>query len=324
MKKSIYSTLTLLSLSSVVFASTPAIDYKTQSFNKEFIKVDESISLEGHRYYRTGMLKSSDVNCEQSKKARAEYVTSRGTDQFNEAKRVMQIAEKKCYVNVVKDSEGKLMGIEFLNETNNAINPKTKDIDSSREYRFSFEERSARTVKLEITENSGLTGKMSHDFLETTIVLLPRINFPYITSKKGDGKTVDLVLNTGELIQIDSYTNEIISGPIKETKMDLTASRHKRKFVGFQYEGKGLMIRADRRAGTPEHNYNVAYNVNEKIKHAIVTHKGKECLVPKSEIWVNADDADKGAYLKYGHDKDMLELVINPICKWNLTMKDIL
>ena len=133
-----------------------------------------------------------------------------------------------------------------------------------------------------------------------------------------------VILPTEEVIWFDAMTKEIIGGVLEETPIDMTESRHHRKFAGIDYTGNGIMIRADRRAGTPEHTYGVSYNVNERIRDALITHKDKECIVNKNMIWENTENPDVTAYFKYASDQDFLDIVINSICGWNLTMDDII
>lgn len=221
-------------------------------------------------------------------------------------------------------SEGKVVGFNFENETQNSINPRTAAYDSTRSYNFEFPQRHVHNAHISITENSGLTSQMSHDFLETTIVLLPRKVIPSIEVFHFNGEQFRrITLVTSETIDVKTVSGEIVDGAFKELPMDMTTSRHDRKFVGLEYHGRGIMIRVDRRAGTPEHIYTQAFNRHERIKDATLTHQGKTCYVPKELIWVNAEDADKEVFLRYSSDQEFLDHVVNPRCRWNLSLKDI-
>lgn len=239
--------------------------------------------------------------------------------------KVLSLSEL-CRISVGMDDNGDLVQISFTNDSKNAINPRTAAEGSNREYRFNFEERSKQNMNLAITENSGLTGNMSHDFLESTIVFIPRKVLPYVEveqDQETDSCTRKIFLPTGEFMVLNAITNEIIAGVLKESPMDMTESRHQRKFAGLEYKGNGIMIRADRRAGTPEHTYTQSFNVNEKVSKATITRKGKTCLVSKDLIWKNTQNADIGAYFKYSTDQEFLDKVINPICGWGLTLSDL-
>jgi len=297
-------------------------EYKTQIFEKHNTVIDNSVDLEDRRY-RFKSLKISDANCAKLKAKRKIMDEHRGAPEFKALLAEVLVLTPMCYMDVNASDSDKLVGFKFANESKNEINSQTEEFESSRQFIFRFDERDPRALSIAITDDSNLKGRMSHDLLETTIILIPRVVYPYITSKLNTGKTIDIVLPTNETMKLDAKTKEIISCPLVESKIDMTASRHERTFVGLKYTGNGIMIRVDRRAGTPEHIYDVSYNKNENIKKAIVTHKGKKCLVPKELIWENAHNADKATYLKHASDGDFLKEVINPVCKWELTMADI-
>jgi hypothetical protein len=227
-----------------------------------------------------------------------------------------------CSQKIFESDEYGIVGFEFENKTKNAINPRT--VNSTRSFNFSFEQRHTHNAHISITENSGLTGSMSHDLLETSIVLIPRKIVPSMEVYHFNGTQYRRVhLATSETIDINAYSGEIVSGVFKESPMDMTASRHDRKFAGLEYLGRGIMIRVDRRAGTPEHIYTQSFNRNERIREATLTHQGKTCYIPKELIWENAHDADKSTYFKYKSDQEFLDRVVNPRCHWNLSLNDL-
>lgn len=275
------------------------------------------VTYSGSRY-----LKINPEMCKKIQDMRAKLKElSAGSEEYSTLLKEILSLSDTCSQNTVLEGD-EVVGFHFTNDTKNKINPQTAPNESSREFKFTFEQRSLQNAHLAITENSGLTGLMSHDLLETTVVFIPRKTLPYIDVASSTNCTRTVVLPTEELIVFDLITKEIISGALKESPMDMTESRHQRKFAGLEYTGNGIMIRVDRRAGTPEHNYNVSYNVNERIKQATLTHKGKTCYVPKEVIFANANNADLGAYIKYETDQELLD-AINPICKWNLALSDI-
>ena len=226
-----------------------------------------------------------------------------------------------CSQRIIVSEEG-VVGFDIENKTQNSINPRSAD--STRSFSFTFEQRHTHNAHISITENSGLTGSMSHDLLETTIILIPRKFVPSMEVFQFNGTQYRRVhLPTSETIDFNAITGEIVSGVFKESPMDMTASRHERKFAGLEYLGRGIMIRVDRRAGTPEHIYTQSFNRNERIREATLTHQGKTCYVPKELIWENAHNADLTTYFKYKSDQEFLDRVVNPRCHWNLTLADL-
>lgn len=276
--------------------------------------------------YGTGsrVVRANDYACSKADELRAQLPNVSGEARQELIDEINYIS-RACYLNLLVNEDDEVVGMKFENETKNAINPRTGENGSTRLYQFEFADRSKQDMHLHITENSGLTGLMSHDLLETKIVFVPRRVLPYVDMNHDQVDCVQkVILPTNEYILFDALTKEIIGGVLEEEAMDMEESRHKRKFAGLEYTGNGIMIRADRRAGTPEHTYNVSYNVNEKIKKATLTRKGKSCEVSKDLIWENTDNADVTAYFKYKTDQEFLDRVVNPVCGWNLTMDDLI
>jgi hypothetical protein len=190
-----------------------------------------------------------------------------------------------------------------------------------RSYLFSYPFRSLRDPVLRITDDSKLTGRMSHDLLETDIQFIPRKAIPYIKVNSLSPNTKrEIVISTGESIVVDFNGHKIVGGVLSEKAPSNEASRHTRKFADFTYSGNGIMIQVNRRAGTPRHNYNVSFNRNEKLKHATLTHNGKTCTVLKSDLWHNTDNGNVSTYLKYESDQELMDNVITPQCGWTLDL----
>ncbi len=228
-----------------------------------------------------------------------------------------------CYQQAIVSDEGTVIGFSFDNKTKNSVNP-NEDNGAAREFVFKFGNRASQNMKLEITENSGLTGRMSHDLLHTTMIFLPRVVIPYVDINTDNGGcTRNIYLPSGEFFEIDSLSKQILGGVLKELPMDLTPSRHARDFAGIEYLGKGITIRADRRSGTPEHVYSVSFNNNERVKDATISYQGKTCYVPKELIWDDALDSNQEAIFRFETDQEFLDIIANPICKWDLTLDDI-
>lgn len=233
-------------------------------------------------------------------------------------------ADKLCQQSIAIDGTGQVTSIRFENATKNRVNPRTSDNGSVRSFQLNFAHRSIQNMNLKITEDSGLTGNMSHDLLESSFHFVPRRVVPYLeVIPREGGQLRRIYLPTNESFDVRTESGEIVGGVLAEDPMDMTLSRHDRRFAGLRYLGRGIMIRADRRAGTPEHIYAQSFNRHERIREATLTHAGKTCYVPKELIWENAHDANKGAFFRYGTDQEFLDQVVNPRCKWNLKLSDL-
>ncbi len=262
-----------------------------------------------------GSLKVAPEHCERARQLRSEPRPDYPA--------IIEI-EKLCNQATYIDRNGNVAGFEFVNATKNRVNPRTGQYGSDRAVRYHFPLRHSQNMHISITENSGISGSMSHDLLESTIVLLPRKVFPSIEAMQIDGREVRRIqLPTTETIDVDAGTGEIIDGVMVEAPMDMNPSRHARRFAGYTYNGRGIMIRVDRRAGTPEHIYTQSFNQNERIKDATLTYRGRTCYVAKNLIWANATNPDLGAYGLHATDQEFLDKVVNPKCGWNLKPADL-
>lgn len=232
--------------------------------------------------------------------------------------------EKLCNQSVYLDRNDNVVGFQIENKTKNRVNPRTAEYGSDRTYRFHFPLRHSQNMHISMTENSGLSGLMSHDLLETTVLILPRKVVPSMEVMDVGARSIRRIqLPSSETIDVDAMTGEIVDGVIVEAPMDMNPSRHARRFAGLVYNGRGIMIRVDRRAGTPEHIYTQSFNQNERIKEATLTYRGRTCLVPKEQIWANATNADLGTFFLYASDEEFLNRVVNPKCGWKLKLADL-
>ena len=231
---------------------------------------------------------------------------------------------KLCYQSVLVNDNSDVVGFSFLNNSLNSINPYTDEHQSERQFVFSFPERSLSQAHLRVTENSALTGRMSHDLLESTLIFLPRKVIPYIQVESVVGGQLRRVtLPTNEVVVFNAETNEIVEGVLDEKPMDKNPNRSTRKFAGLSYNGRGIMIRADRRAGSPELVYDQSFNSNERPKMATIFYRDQVCYVPKELVWKNAKNHDSKQSIRFHSDQEFLDEVINPKCGWKLTLNDL-
>ena len=304
--------LGLLASFSAAFASEEQIRQLTQP---ELVSADQGSYNDSLANPGSKSLKVSPEYCERGRilrnEPRPDYLA------------IIEV-EKLCYQSTYIDAREDVVGFEFVNETVNRVNPRTAENGSDRTFRFNFPLRHSQNMHISITENSGLSGLMSHDLLESTVILLPRKVIPSMQTLDVDGRTLRRIqLPTSEMIDVDARTGEIVAGVITEAPMDMNPSRHARRFAGLTYTGRGIMIRVDRRSGTPEHIYTQSFNQNERIKDATLTYRGKTCYVAKDLIWANATNPDLGAYFLYPSDEEFLLRVVNPKCGWKLTAADL-
>lgn len=309
----------------IVFADS--ISFKDQLTKVEYLEDSIPTIHEKKGATRTSYVTIGESSCEKQKLERKKLKDYKvGTPEFEAVLQRSFQYGKQCSVKVyLDDKEENVTGISFTNDGNNSIVQQDKTPEeSSRTYSFRFYDRQKQDMMLQVTDDSGLTGKMSHDLLETSIIFIPRKVIPHVEPYEDQGECKQkVILPTSEYIVFDAITKEIIGGVLKESPMDLNLSRHKRKFAQIKYEGNGIMIRADRRYGAPEYTYKSKFNIHERVSEATVTHKGKTCYVAKSLLWTHTNNTDQRPFFKFASDQEFLDVIANPICGWNLSLSDI-
>lgn len=313
----------LLTLSTVALAQTQE-QYNQLTNSERLPEVATPLRLDPTNFGNSRSFAVNQQACDQANNLRRQH----GFPMPPEVLQRVIALDSACGVRTNIDNRGDVVGFRLTNNSENETNPRTSEYGSERTFQFNFEDRSKQDINLEITENSGISGRLSHDLLETQIMFIPRSVLPSIstvmTGANCDTAAHMVILPTEEYMLFDAMTKEIIGGVIEEEEMDMNPSRHARNFAGLNYQGSGIMIRADRRAGTPEHTYSVSFNQNERISEATLTYQGNTCHVPKSMIWENTNDPDSTAYFKYATDQEFLDQVVNPRCGWgNLTVEDL-
>lgn len=315
----IFNAICLISISISSYAET----LKTQLTHSERAleaRVREGVKLSMTASVEIGILSCRKKKAEYKKLQAFEY----GSKEFSEQLKKVQAYDKKCNVTTFLNEQDQVVGIQLTNNSDNEIiDQDSTPYETNRNYNFRFDDRVTQDMRLDITDNAGLTGKLSHDLLETTIVFIPRKVVPHMEYEDLSECRQKVILPTNEFVIFDAITKKIIEGVLKESPMDLNPSRHHRKFAGIEYTGNGIIVRADRRAGAPEYTYKNSFNVNEQKDKALISHKGKKCYVAKTLIWENSTDHDSYVHFKYPSDQQFLDEVVNPKCGWNLNLSDI-
>lgn len=243
-----------------------------------------------------------------------------GTREFNQIRHQLEKISRPCLVKVYIDPPHQsIYGFALRNTGSPRINPQGTGNDEGGYREYSFEFTNKANMKLSLVDDAKLEHLDSHDHMETAMVFIPRLVEPYLelTDK---GQVVHLP--TGETVTFDAETKEILNGVLSEQAIDLSMNRSTRNFARVNYQGKGLIIQTDRRGNSPEYTFRDSYNTHEQLKHARVKYNGKECLVLKTLLW-DGTLGDDGVSFKYASDEELLDKVINPVCKWNLSLSDL-
>jgi hypothetical protein len=105
-----------------------------------------------------------------------------------------------------------------------------------------------------------------------------------MTSIAVSGERYVVSLPTGEQVDFDAKTLEVLAGVFTETEVDLNPDRKARKFPGINYLGKGVTVRADARGVDPRIGGTATITTGTPATDC----QGlacSQCQVPSKELW---------------------------------------
>lgn len=267
-----------------------------------------------------------------SKKYCDEYSLLRKTKSQKELESLYDL----CKVNLQVSHSGLVEGIIIKNKTKNTSNPRG-DLNAFRQYRFSFEDRLKENTFLMVQDNPAHIDsragypKVTHNQMFTHLVFIPRLTVPYV--EKSDG-CIDcnkrVYLPTGEFVNLNEFTNEIVSGVLTHESMDISQNRHRRDFAKITYSGRGILITTKSRGKHPQriqidkNGKPVSWNDNEDVTHSTISYLGKTCRVHKSKLWQNTTNEEGRAIFKFSTDDKFVDEIANEICGWDITLEDLM
>ena len=184
--------------------------------------------------------------------------------------------------------ENRIVGFEFSNRGGNRILAQRYDIGKNllftRDFQFRFDDRARQDIHLAITDwapSSDRQFRLS-ELMNSVLHFFPRNYLPAITSL--DGRYI-VTLPTGEQIQFDALTHEILSGVLSEAPVDLTPNRGARKFPRVSYSGKGVVVRANARGADPRIGTTASITTGSPAADCAKGKKCDQCQVPSRELW---------------------------------------
>jgi hypothetical protein len=184
--------------------------------------------------------------------------------------------------------ESRIVGFEFSNRGGNRILPQRYDIGKNllftRDFQFRFDDRARQDIHLAITDwapSSDRQFRLS-ELMNSVLHFFPRNYLPAISSL--DGRYI-VTLPTGEQLQFDALTHEILSGVLSEAPVDLTPNRAARKFPGVGYSGQGVVVRANARGADPRIGTTATITTGSPAADCAKGKKCDQCQVPSRELW---------------------------------------
>lgn len=140
------------------------------------------------------------------------------------------------------------------------------------------------------------------ELMNSLTLFFPRTFLPAIVNWKNRNI---VTLPTGEEVEFDALTHQIVAGVFSETPVDLNPDRSTRKFPGVEYSGKGVAIRANARGADPRIGTTTLITTGTPAKDCAKGILCSQCEIPARELWEQtgavrfkfATDADLDRFL---------------------------
>ena len=184
--------------------------------------------------------------------------------------------------------QGQIVGFEFSNHGGNLILAPRRDAAKNqfftRDFQFRFDERARQDIHLMISDwvpSRDRVFRLS-ELMNSLLHFFPRSYLPAIASA-GDRHIV--TLPTGEEVEFNAVTKEIIAGVLTESPVDLSPDRNGRKYPGVTYLGQGVVVRADARGADPRLSTSAIINTGTPPPSCDKPGGCYQCEVPSKELW---------------------------------------
>jgi hypothetical protein len=185
-----------------------------------------------------------------------------------------------------QNPRGLIVGFDFSNRGGNRILPERHNVDKNlfftRDFQFRFDDRARQDIHLSVTDWAPSRDRQFRlsELMNSVIHFFPRKYVPAIAV--ANGRSI-VTLPTGESVEFDAKTHEVLSGVLSEAPVDLNPDKAKRHFASIDYLGTGLMVRADARGTDPRLGTTATISVGE-AGCADGACK-KLCRIASKELW---------------------------------------
>jgi hypothetical protein len=199
--------------------------------------------------------------------------------------------------------QGQLVGFEFSNYGGNRILPPRRDAAKNqfftRDFQFRFDDRARQDIHLLVTDWAPSRDKQFRlsELMSSLMHFFPRSYLPAIVNVKNRNL---VTLPTGEEVEFDAKTHEILNGVLSEAPVDLNPDRTGRKFPGVDYLGKGVMVRANARGTDPRIGTTATITTGSPPQDCDKGTDCGRCQVPSRDLW----DQTGAVRFKFSTDLD--------------------
>lgn len=219
-----------------------------------------------------------------------------------------------------RTNTGKIVGFEFSNPGGNAILPPRRDAAKNqffgRDFQFRFDERARQDIFLLVTDWAPSRDRQFRlsELMNSLMHFFPRSFLPAIVSF--NGRNI-ITLPTGEEVEFNAQTHEIVSGALIEAGVDLNPDRNARKFPAIVYNGKGIVVRANARGADPRIGTSATITNGSPAPTCDKGAACQQCQVPAQKLW----DQTGAVRFKFATDQEFDRfLLVN--CQFGLPKTD--
>ena len=187
-----------------------------------------------------------------------------------------------------RTSAGHIVGFEFSNHGGNRILPPRRDAAKNqfftRDFQFRFDERARQDIYLLVTDWAPSRDRQFRlsELMNSLMHFFPRSFLPAIASF--NGRNI-ITLPTGEEVEFDGQSQEILTGALAETPVDLNPDRNSRNFPAVAYGGKGVVVRANARGADPRIGTTASVTTGSPAPTCDKGLSCSQCQVPSRELW---------------------------------------
>ena len=181
-----------------------------------------------------------------------------------------------------------IVGFEFSNRGGNTILPNRYNINKNllftRDFQFRFEDRARQDIYLELTDWAPSRDKQFRlsELMSSVMHFFPRNNLPAIVNLGG---RIVVTLPTGEEVEFDAESHEVLGGVFSEAPVDLNPDKTTRKFPAVAYTGKGILVRANSRGTDPRISTTALITTGSPAANCERGAGCDRCAVPSKELW---------------------------------------
>ena len=212
-----------------------------------------------------------------------------------------------------------IVGFEFSNSGGNPILPHRRDTSKNqlytRDFQFRFDDRARQDVHLSVTDWVPSRDKQFRlsELMNSVMLFFPRNYLPAVVTV-GDRNIV--TLPTGEEVEFNAHTHEVVGGVFSEGPVDLNPDKSLRQFPAIRYSGSGVMVRADARGSDPRLGGVAVVTTGSPAQECVYGKACNHCEVPAKEIWLQ----NGAARFRFAHDEDFHNYLLSR-CGFGLPMK---